>query len=179
MTEANADGILTDPVPVEANWNAVQGVSPCNAQESLTDKMAFVYIRARAIILRPTRWLTRSVFSTSKSNDAGQRRGKLEGYLLYATPSTCSFPGLTILQYYSWWATGSAPRTVLIWGRTSLRSAVLGCWRRSQSASSGPTTVPSRSTRSGTLGLRFRLFVLLRDRRALFQPTVLGQFFSP
>ena len=51
-------------------------------------------------------------------------------------------------------------------GTSSLRSAVPGCWRplltlgcRSKSASSGPTTVSSRSTRSGTLGLRFRWFV--------------------
>ena len=48
----------------------------------------------------------------------------------------------------------------------SLRSAILGCWRplstlgcRSKSASSGPTTVSRRSTRSGTLRLRLGLFV--------------------
>ena len=71
MTSANADGILTDPVTVEANWNAVQGVSACNIQKGLEDKMTFFYIWALTITFKPTSWLTRWFLSTSKSNDAG------------------------------------------------------------------------------------------------------------
>ena len=55
MTAANADGILTDPVTVEASWRDVQGVSACNIQTGFEDKMTFFYIRALAIILEPTR----------------------------------------------------------------------------------------------------------------------------
>ena len=35
MTSANADGILTDLVTVNATWNAIQGVSTCNIQKGL------------------------------------------------------------------------------------------------------------------------------------------------
>ena len=51
VTAANADGILTDPVTVEVHWHAVQ--------EGLRDQMTFFCILVLAIILEPTRWLTR------------------------------------------------------------------------------------------------------------------------
>ena len=55
-----------------------------------------------------------------------------------------------------------------IYSTSNLRSGIPGCRRplstrkcRSKSASTGPPTCSSRSTRCGTLGLRFRLFVLV------------------
>ena len=78
--EANADDTLTDLVTVEASWNAVQGVSACNIQKGLKDKMSFCYVRALAIMLEPTRWPARCLFfSTSESNDASSEGSKLEG----------------------------------------------------------------------------------------------------
>ena len=62
MTVANADGILTDFVIVEANWNAVQGVAACNIQKVLGHKTTLFYIRTLAIILEPTRCQSRWVF---------------------------------------------------------------------------------------------------------------------
>ena len=41
--------------------------------------MMFFYVRALAIILEPTRWLTRFLLSTSKSNDAGSEAARWKG----------------------------------------------------------------------------------------------------
>ena len=62
MTASNAECILTDPVTVEANSDAVQGLSACNKKKGFEDKMTFFYIRALAINLELTRWLTRWFF---------------------------------------------------------------------------------------------------------------------
>ena len=91
--EANADDTLTDLVTVEASWNAVQGVSACNIQKGLKDKMSFCYVRALAIMLEPTRWQARCLFFFFRRASPMMRAAKQQagGYFLYATPSTCSF----------------------------------------------------------------------------------------
>ena len=114
LSAANADGFLTDPVTVEANWNAVQGVPACISEKGLEDKMTFFYIRARAIILEPTRWLTR-LFSRQTIpmvRARKQQAGRVPP--VCGTVNVLFSQGFRILRYYSCLATGSAPRMALI-----------------------------------------------------------------
>ena len=95
---ANADGILTDPLTVGANKNVVQGVSACNILNCLMDNLTCFYIRALAIILVPTRWLTRWLFRRASPTvrTAKQQAGRVP--LACDTVSMLFSPGSKILQ---------------------------------------------------------------------------------
>ena len=103
VDDANADGILTEPVTVEAF-----------RQKGSEDKTTFFYNRALAIILEPIRWLIRWCIprGSPTMRTAKQQAGRV--------PSVCDTVNMCfeLHQYLIWLATGSAPHMALIWGYT-------------------------------------------------------------
>ena len=80
MTAAIANGILTDPVTVKADRTVVQGVSACNIQQGLEDKMTSPPLHSGpGIHLRTDTLADTLVLSTSRSNDAGSEAASLKG----------------------------------------------------------------------------------------------------
>ena len=80
--------------------------------------MTFFCIRALAIILEPTRWLTRWFLQRARPvmRAAKQQAGRVPR--VCDTVNMLLSPSFRILQYSSWLATGSAPCMALMWGHT-------------------------------------------------------------
>ena len=196
---ANADGILTDPLTVGANKNVVQGVSAYNILNCLKDNMTCFYIRALAIILEPTRWLTTVAISTSKSNDADREAASWKGTSCMRHRQHALFA-----RFLAWLAT-AAPRSDLgvgdqrtrrksIFLTTALEvaagsalSTVIDTMMPIQEREQWADDVANRSTTSRTLGFRFRLCVYFETIDVLSINrhcrkrcgAGVGQFFSP
>ena len=134
MTAANANGIFTELVAVEANWNAAQGVSACNIQKGREDTTTFVYLRALADHLGSDTLPDTAFFFRRASpmmRAAEQQAGRV--LLVCDTVNMLFSPCFRILQYYSWLATGSVPRMALIWDYTHLQLRRAGDQRASRS----------------------------------------------
>ena len=116
---ADAGGILTDLVTVNANWECCSGSFGLQHSERLGGQdYVFFYSHSLAIMLEPTRRLTGRFFRLASPM---MRAGKQQAGRVLPVCNTLSMlfsPGFRILQCYSGLATGSALRMALIWSHT-------------------------------------------------------------